>query len=179
VRHLRRIFVDPMTRRAEWGLLRQPDGGIRGVYSLSTGRPFRTDDLPGGLTAGATYADWKFTVDDAAPAPAGGVAAAGAVPVGGAPQPLTPVAPAPSIPTVPPPAVVSSSQPEAQPAVERRTERCEVQRGEDLRACAATRETGASIAEVGQCTASASMRFFACLRGQAIPPLRLPGKAAK
>jgi len=75
--------------------------------------------------------------------------------------------------------VVTSPQPEAQPAVERRTERCEVQRSEDLRACVATRETGASTAEVGQCTASASARFFACLRGQAVPPLRLPGKSGK
>ena len=179
VRHLRRIYVDPMTRRADWGLLRQPDGGIRGVHSLSTGRPFRTDDLPGGLTGGATYAEWKFTVDDAAPAPAAAGVAATAMPASAtAGQPAVPaVLAAPVAATVP--AAVSSPPPEAPPAVERKTERCELQRGEDLRACAATRETGASIAEVGQCTASASMRFFACLRGQSVPPLRLPGKAGK
>jgi type II secretory pathway pseudopilin PulG len=178
VRHLRRIFVDPMTRRAEWGLLRQPDGGIRGVHSLSTGRPFRTDDLPGGLTGGATYAEWKFAVDDAAPVPAGGVAAAAVPGSAAAGQPAAPVVPAAPV-AVTVPAVVSSPEPETPPAVERKTERCEVQRGEDLRACAATLEAGASIAEVGQCTASASARFFACLRGQAIPPLRLPAKAGK
>jgi type II secretory pathway pseudopilin PulG len=179
VRHLRRIFVDPMTRRAEWGLLRQPDGGIRGVHSLSTGRPFRTDDLPGGLTAVATYAEWKFAVDDAAPVPAGGGAVAGAVPGSqAAGQPAAPAVPAAPVAATAP-AVVSNPQPEAPPAVERRTERCEVQRGEDLRACAAPLEAGASIAEVGQCTASASARFFACLRGQTPLPLRLPGKAAK
>jgi type II secretory pathway pseudopilin PulG len=178
VRHLRRIFVDPMTRRAEWGLLRQPDGGIRGVHSLSTGRPFRTDDLPGGLTGGATYAEWKFAVDDAAPVPAGGVAAVaapGSAVAGQAAAPAVPAAPV----AVTIPAVVSSPQPEAPPAVERKTERCEVQRSEDLRACVATLEAGASIAEVGQCTASASARFFACLRGQTLPSLRLPAKVAK
>lgn len=33
-RYLRRIYRDPMTGTAQWGLLRTPDGGVMGVYSL-------------------------------------------------------------------------------------------------------------------------------------------------
>jgi hypothetical protein len=38
-RHLRRIYVDPMTGKAEWGLVQSP-AGIKGVYSLSEREPF-------------------------------------------------------------------------------------------------------------------------------------------
>lgn len=33
-RYLRRIYRDPMSGTAQWGLLRAPDGGIMGVFSL-------------------------------------------------------------------------------------------------------------------------------------------------
>ncbi|MFH1870213.1 MAG: type II secretion system protein [Pseudomonadota bacterium] len=33
-RYLRRIYRDPMSGTAEWGLQRAPDGGIMGVFSL-------------------------------------------------------------------------------------------------------------------------------------------------
>jgi type II secretory pathway pseudopilin PulG len=35
VRHLRQIYPDPLTGRAEWGTVQAPDGGVMGVYSLS------------------------------------------------------------------------------------------------------------------------------------------------
>jgi len=63
-RHLRKIFVDPMTGKMEWGLVRTPDGsGIAGVYSLSEETPlksanFAPDDKD--FEGAATYADWKF-----------------------------------------------------------------------------------------------------------------------
>lgn len=41
-RHLRRLWVDPITGSAQWGLVRAPDGGIAGVYSLSERAPFAT-----------------------------------------------------------------------------------------------------------------------------------------
>jgi len=34
-RHLRRVYVDPITGSADWGLVRTPSGAIAGVYSLS------------------------------------------------------------------------------------------------------------------------------------------------
>ena len=41
-RHLRKIFVDPMTGKAEWGLVRV-GGRIVGVYSLSERLPIKQD----------------------------------------------------------------------------------------------------------------------------------------
>ncbi|WKB56148.1 type II secretion system protein [Eleftheria terrae] len=33
-RHLRRIYLDPYSGDAQWGVVRAPDGGVMGVYSL-------------------------------------------------------------------------------------------------------------------------------------------------
>lgn len=38
-RYLRRIYRDPLTLSPEWGLIKAPDDGIAGVYSLSTDEP--------------------------------------------------------------------------------------------------------------------------------------------
>lgn len=66
-RHLRRLYTDPMTGRAEWGLIRRPDGGIVGVHSLSERKP-----MPGSLRAAAlnasdalTYSEWRFMAPSA------------------------------------------------------------------------------------------------------------------
>jgi hypothetical protein len=63
LRHLRRLRGDPLLRGAPWGVLRSPDGGVMGVYSLSIEMPMRRvpvrlqhADLP----AAARYADWHF-----------------------------------------------------------------------------------------------------------------------
>jgi type II secretory pathway pseudopilin PulG len=56
-RYLRRIYRDPVTGRAEWGIVAAPGGGIMGVHSLSKEAPLRR----GGFGEGQkTYADWKF-----------------------------------------------------------------------------------------------------------------------
>lgn len=83
LRHLRRLFIDPITGKTDWGLVTAPEGGIMGVYSLSDRQPqkranFETDDAnfavalqPPSLaptTAQFTpldavpysYQDWKF-----------------------------------------------------------------------------------------------------------------------
>jgi len=52
VRHLRRLYPDPITGQAEWGLLRAGDR-IAGVYSLSEAMPVKQ--------AGFTVADESFT----------------------------------------------------------------------------------------------------------------------
>jgi type II secretory pathway pseudopilin PulG len=166
VRHLRRIFVDPMTRRAEWGLLRQPDGSIRGVHSLSTGRPFRTDDLPGGLTAVATYAEWKFAVDDAAPVPVGGVAAA-AVPGSGAPvSAVMPGGGSPgkgaSPPPPPPPVVVVPEEPPAPPPQLERNP-CELRYSSGLARCQGLRNPSR---ELTACKDAAYQDLRSCRLGR-------------
>lgn len=40
-RHLRRVFVDPITGNADWGLVMAPEGGIMGVHSLSEREPLK------------------------------------------------------------------------------------------------------------------------------------------
>ncbi len=62
-RHLRRIFVDPLTRQAEWGLVRV-GGRIVGVHSLSTQRPLKQDGFDADDSAFVgqqQYAQWIFT----------------------------------------------------------------------------------------------------------------------
>lgn len=57
-RYLRRIYVDPMTGKAEWDLIAGPGGGFMGVQSLSTKRAIRR--LEDQETA---YKDWKFAYE--------------------------------------------------------------------------------------------------------------------
>jgi len=79
-RYLRRIYFDPVTGSTEWGVVKAPDGGIRGVYSQSEDKPIKTAgfDLRNKAFEGAEkYSDWKFVYDPAAQQ----------APVTGAPQP--------------------------------------------------------------------------------------------
>jgi type II secretory pathway pseudopilin PulG len=62
-RHLRRLYLDPITGKNEWGFVKAPDGGILGVHSLSEEAPlkiggFRVRDAA--LEGAQKYADWKF-----------------------------------------------------------------------------------------------------------------------
>lgn len=41
LRHLRRVYADPLTGKTVWGLVKAPDGGILGVFSLSTSEPMK------------------------------------------------------------------------------------------------------------------------------------------
>ena len=62
-RHLRKLFVDPMTGRAEWGLERSASGGIEGVHSLSHRRPMKPDGLwpeEHAFAAATRYSEWVF-----------------------------------------------------------------------------------------------------------------------
>jgi len=63
-RYLRRVYADPMTGRADWGLIRGPGGGIVGVHSQSPERPLKVANFPasyGSFTGAATYSAWRFT----------------------------------------------------------------------------------------------------------------------
>ena len=77
-RHLRKIFLDPMTKNNEWGLVEEPvpeqssgssarvsrsDLGIIGVYSLSRKGPIKSENFPDHYSTFAeasTYQDWQF-----------------------------------------------------------------------------------------------------------------------
>ena len=62
-RHLRKLYADPVSGGRDWGLVRQADGSIIGVYSQSTDRPLRRDGFVMGslqIPAADRYQDWKF-----------------------------------------------------------------------------------------------------------------------
>ncbi|MFM2055782.1 MAG: hypothetical protein RLY71_167 [Pseudomonadota bacterium] len=63
VRHIRKLWPDPVDPAQDWGLIRQGDR-IVGVYSQSTGQPFRSANfdpaLPSAFTNAKTYKDWRF-----------------------------------------------------------------------------------------------------------------------
>jgi type II secretory pathway pseudopilin PulG len=62
-RHLRKLYPDPLDPQRSWGLVRAPDGGVAGVYSLDTRQPWRRSALVTAvldLPAATRYADWKF-----------------------------------------------------------------------------------------------------------------------
>ena len=92
-RHLRKIYVDPMTGQAEWGLVKRPEGGIVGVHSLSAARPLRVGNFSGHREAFAgkqKYSEWVFA-PDAVPAVSGpGTGPQAGLAVQAAPLPVAP-----------------------------------------------------------------------------------------
>jgi type II secretory pathway pseudopilin PulG len=61
--YLRRLYPDPMNGSKTWGLVKAPDGGIMGVYSLSEEKPIKSGafgpkDLA--LAGALRYCDWQF-----------------------------------------------------------------------------------------------------------------------
>ena len=76
VRHLRRLYPDPITGKEEWGLVKSNDGGIAGVYSTSEAEPLKTGGFAvrdAAFEGKTKYADWQFvyaaTPASAAPRP--------------------------------------------------------------------------------------------------------------
>src|SRR5919197_142505 len=62
--HLRRLYRDPITDSADWGLVEAPGGGFMGVYSRSQETPIKTGNFAGAQQAfeGAeNYTKWMFT----------------------------------------------------------------------------------------------------------------------
>ncbi len=63
MRYLRKVYADPITGRAEWGLVRGAGGEIRGVHSLSEQRPLKQAGFARAERrfAGAQkYSEWMF-----------------------------------------------------------------------------------------------------------------------
>ena len=64
-RHLRKIFVDPVTGGTEWGIVYVGDHvGVMGVYSLSQARPLKIGNFDPrfvGFENKEHLSDWKFT----------------------------------------------------------------------------------------------------------------------
>ncbi len=125
-RHLRKIYVDPMTGKAEWGIVYLGDKvGVIGIYSLSDAKPVKIGNFPtrfSSFDAKEHISDWKFTLTGKAvttPQPAAANPAAVVPPQ----QPLAgaPAAPA-GVPVAPtniapePPAEPTSAPPPSENA---------------------------------------------------------------
>jgi len=63
-RHMRRLYADPLDPLRPWGLVRDKDGGVVGVYSLDERTPFMQqrvrDDLLE-LAPATRYLEWIFS----------------------------------------------------------------------------------------------------------------------
>jgi len=112
-RHLRKIFVDPISGKAEWGVTYLGDKvGVIGVYSLSQAQPLKLanfDDRFQNFDNKTHYADWKFVAKDQ-----GGLERINDTkrPAVTPPAPVVPAQPAPAAPA---PAPEASAEPEAAP----------------------------------------------------------------
>jgi hypothetical protein len=72
-RHLRQLPHDPLTGRAEWGLVRNNAGRIIAVYSLAEGTPIKRDGFDAlrqaGFEEAESYAQWTFGAVPVRPPP--------------------------------------------------------------------------------------------------------------
>jgi type II secretory pathway pseudopilin PulG len=76
-RYLRRLYIDPLTATPQWGLVRAPDGGIMGVYSLAdvpTIRHGNFDVRDKAFEGAASYSGWRFVYEPALASAASGAA---------------------------------------------------------------------------------------------------------
>lgn len=65
-RPLRKLYRDPITGNADWGVVRTDEGTVKGVYSLSTLKPYKSDGFPVELSGRANasqYRDWQFVFE--------------------------------------------------------------------------------------------------------------------
>lgn len=63
VRHLRKLYRDPITGAADWAIMEAPGGGVMGVHSKSEARPVKSGGFSLAdktLAEAKRYADWQF-----------------------------------------------------------------------------------------------------------------------
>ena len=159
-RHLRKIYIDPMTGKSEWGMLRMGDR-IVGVYSLSNAVPIKQDGFKDGerdLAGAQSYRDWKFAYS---------IAVA---------QPAPPSSPFLAATQPQAPETGGQTQTERQPspiavAQPQNDDPCAALRGGDLNVCAM-----APADERARCGVQSGRRYAACQQGNSIPPLGVAGR---
>lgn len=69
-RHLRWVYIDPMTRGQEWGLVMAAGGGIKGVHSLSEAATLKKSGFVEGMehfAEASHYQQWVFEFHPATP----------------------------------------------------------------------------------------------------------------
>jgi type II secretory pathway pseudopilin PulG len=176
VRELRRIYVDPITGRVDWVLVRNRGGGIVALYSPSGQRPIRTAGFPADLDSFATarsYRDWVFKAAGASLAEAAPTTAPIAQPQALSESPPSPI-------TDNPPDTNAGPAPVVNPRPRRGSDPLNAQLGTvdgcntilatDLAVCAGQgARFGGEVAN--ECTASAMARNGQCLAGGPLEPL--------
>ena len=63
VRHLRKIYADPLTGRVDWGIVRDENGFILGIYSLADGKPIKQEGFvptQAAFRGAESYREWVF-----------------------------------------------------------------------------------------------------------------------
>jgi len=75
MRHLRRIYPDPITGTTDWGLVEMPgNGGIMGVFSKSEEKPIKQGNFIGArqepFEDAENYTKWTFTYSPPSSGPA-------------------------------------------------------------------------------------------------------------
>jgi type II secretory pathway pseudopilin PulG len=116
-RHLRKIFVDPLTGRAEWGVVYAGDrAGVLAVYSLSEAKPLKIANFDirfQNFGNKEHISDWKFTANGQ------GVVQKVAVTADGRrPDPAPKIGPVPDPPPPPPAPAEQAPAGNPQPAPE-------------------------------------------------------------
>jgi type II secretory pathway pseudopilin PulG len=139
-RHLRKIFRDPMTNSAEWGLVKA-GGRIVGVHSRSAGKPIRTRFIGrfAALSGAASYAEWVF----------------------GGEQAVLPVVSAETQPAAPDQQASGSDTPPSA-RDNSRMDACGEQHFAAMRQC---ESAPSGSAERNACQLASARRFAACLQG--------------
>lgn len=106
MRHLRRLYPDPLAPELDWELIRNSEGRIVGLHSQEPGVPLKQANFPlawEDFAGMQRYADWRFVADaalrgprvDSAAVAANSAATPAAAPATG-PAPNEPPAPAPT-----------------------------------------------------------------------------------
>ncbi len=116
-RYLRKIFVDPMTGKPEWGLVKAPNGAITGVYSLSKDTPLKKanfNQADQAFTGATEYDKWLFIYQPRALRRAAAAPPAGAT-AGAAPGTAAGAAAGPGSGPAPGPAFGSIAAPTSRP----------------------------------------------------------------
>lgn len=188
-RYLRRLYIDPMTGKAEWGLV-QRQGRIIGVYSLSADAPLGKKYTLANIDfeKASKYSDWQVVV---MPTQQGGGLAPGTpgatqtplMQPGMAGAPAAATAPQPVVPPREP--VVAPPPPRDRPTTTDRdlsvmsdrelSQYCTQLNLLDVQACAASK----ALTPLGktECMKTASARQAACmLRQNTLPPLYLSSR---
>jgi len=63
-RYLRKLYADPVTGEPNWGIVRAPNGGILGIYSLSEQSPLKVNGfkaIDASFAGKSRYRDWEFS----------------------------------------------------------------------------------------------------------------------